>query len=113
MKPSLIIRCALATFTIGVAGLSSNREAQSRRELVGQFTNNINSIAFSSDSRLLAIARGMIDDNCVDLWNTETGVLLRTISGFDGPVWSVAFSPDGKTLLTTSSGLHQIRIAAK
>jgi WD40 repeat protein len=68
---------------------------------------------FSPDGRLLAIARGRGDDNRVELWDTETGALQRTISGFDGPVWSVSFSPDGRTLLTGSSGVHRDKIAEK
>jgi len=68
---------------------------------------------FSPDGHMLAIARGSREDNRVDLWDTQSGNLLRTIKGFDGAVWSVSFSPDGKTLVTGSGGVHQEKIAAK
>src|SRR5207247_2216795 len=58
-------------------------------------------------------ARGSRDDNRVELWDTGTGKLRRTIRGFDGPVWSVSFSPDGKTLVTGSGGMHQEKVAQK
>jgi WD40 repeat protein len=68
---------------------------------------------FSPDGRLLAIARGQREVNRVELWDTETGALQRTISGFDGRVWSVSFSPDGRTLLTGSTGIHRDKITEK
>ncbi|MCC4320466.1 WD40 repeat domain-containing protein [Streptomyces malaysiensis] len=34
------------------------------------------------------------------LWNAETGKLRRTLINDGYPVYSVAFSPDGKTLAT-------------
>ena len=36
------------------------------------------------------------------LWDAETGALLRTFLGHTGRVYSVAFSPDGKRVLTGS-----------
>jgi WD40 repeat protein len=36
--------------------------------------------------------------------------LRHVIRGFDGTVWSASFAPDGKTLVTGSSGLHSSRI---
>jgi WD40 repeat protein len=65
---------------------------------------------FSPDGRLLAIARSFRDGNQVELWDSETGALQRTIRGFDGRVRSLSFSPDGRTLLTGSTGFHQTRL---
>jgi len=100
---------------LAASGHTADRDAQSRppqRDLP-DLTHNVNAMKFSPDGRLLAIARGVRDDNRVDLWNTDTGALQRTIRGFDGPVWSVSFSPDGHILLTGSSGVHRDKIAEK
>lgn len=71
-------------------------------------------VAVSPDGHLTAIARG--NDGAskrygrVELWNTETGEPLRTITGFDGPVWSLTFSRDGRELITASSEYRQSKI---
>src|SRR6185436_7893514 len=80
---------------------------------VTTLTDVVNAMQFSPDGRLLAIARGSRGDYRVDLWDTESGNLVRTIKGFDGTVWSVSFAPDGKTLVTGSGGVHPEKIAAK
>jgi WD40 repeat protein len=36
------------------------------------------------------------DDMTVRLWDTTTGGLQQALEGHSGPVWSVAFSPDGR-----------------
>ncbi len=96
-------------------GHTADRDAQSRAPQ-GRFpdlTHLVNAMKFSPDGRLLAIARGVRDDNRVEIWDTETGALQRTIRGFDGQIWSVSFSPDARTLLTGSSGFHRDKIAEK
>jgi WD40 repeat protein len=97
---------------LAACGHFADRDAQTRRP-PPDFTNTVGAMKFSPDGRLLAIVRGFRDDARVELWDTETGALQRTIRGFDGPVWSVSFSPDGRTLLTGSSGVHQDKIAEK
>jgi WD40 repeat protein len=95
--------------------LATTQYSQTRRppRAITTLTDVVNAMQFSPDGHLLAIARGSREDNRVDLWDTQTGNLLRTIKGFDGAVWSVSFSPDGKTLVTGSGGVHQEKIAAK
>jgi uncharacterized protein with WD repeat len=51
------------------------------------------SLAFSPDGRMLAGAEGAIR-----LWNPDTGVLLRSLTGNGQAVNSVAFSPGGRWL---------------
>jgi WD40 repeat protein len=63
---------------------------------------------------MLAIARGNSGRSKrygrVELWNIETGELERTISGFDGPVWSLTFSRDGKEIVTASTEYREAKI---
>ncbi len=57
----------------------------------------ITSLALSADSALIAVAglRG-----AVTIINRETGKVVSTLVGPGLPVWSLAFHPDGKMLLT-------------
>ena len=96
---------------LAASGHTADRDAQTRRPRP-DLTHVVNAMKFSPDGRLLAIARG-VDDNRVELWDTETGTLQRTIRGFDGRIGSVSFSPDGRTLLTGSRGFHLNKIAEK
>src|SRR5262249_54020022 len=52
---------------------------------------------YSPDGRCLAVFRWA---NMIDLWDPATGQLLNTLNGHDDLVWSAAFSPDGKTLVS-------------
>ena len=39
-------------------------------------------------------------DHSIRLWEAATGRLVRTLAGHSDQVWSVAFSPDGKALVS-------------
>jgi WD40 repeat protein len=43
-----------------------------------------------------------VGDTAVEVWDTATGKELRPHSGHAATVWAVAFSPDGKQVLTSS-----------
>ena len=45
-------------------------------------------------------------DETMRLWDATTGALLRTFDGHSGPVYSVAFSPDGAHVLSFSNKLQ-------
>ena len=66
-------------------------------------TRRVLSLAFSPDGALLASCGW---DSTVRLWDVKTRKLLRTFighkSGFSNGAFSVAFSPDGKTVASSS-----------
>lgn len=71
-------------------------------------------IAVSADGQTVAIARssggGAKRYARVELWNTGNGELQRTITGFDGPIWSMTFSKDGKSIITISTSYGDSKI---
>lgn len=75
-------------------------DVQTGKEL-SLFTGNINSdlvrdSVFSPDKSMLAVI-GM-DPEIVQLWDTATGQLLKSLTGHNSFVNSMCFSPDGTTL---------------
>jgi WD40 repeat protein len=63
--------------------------------------------AVSPDGHTIAIARssgGFEKRNGrVELWDLTGGALQRIITGFDGPIWSMSFSKNGRSLITVST----------
>jgi WD40 repeat protein len=60
--------------------------------------NTVLRIAFSPDGKIIASASG---DSAIRLWDTQTGELLKTLTGHTESLLSVAYSPDGQTLAST------------
>ncbi|KAF2276474.1 WD40 repeat-like protein [Westerdykella ornata] len=48
------------------------------------------------------VAAGSIDSFDIHIWSVQTGQLLDRLSGHEGPVSSLAFAPDGSTLVSGS-----------
>ena len=43
-----------------------------------------------------------VDDNTIKMWDLATGRPVRTLKGHTGPIRSIAFSPDGRRLVSGS-----------
>jgi eukaryotic-like serine/threonine-protein kinase len=71
------------------------------RDLSGHTGGDTRPRAFSPDGKSLASSGA---DQTVKIWDVATGEELLTLEGFSGPVQSCRFSPDGKILVTLSSG---------
>lgn len=64
---------------------------------------DVRSIAFSHDGKLLAAAGGLAARSGeVKIWDVEKRAELRTINGHTDSIYSVAFAPDGKSIATSS-----------
>jgi uncharacterized delta-60 repeat protein len=77
-----------------------------------QHTDPVQSIAFSPDGKILAVGTGtesklqpqfFANTGMVKLWDINTRQEMATFEGHMSNVFSIAFSPDGKTLATGSS----------
>jgi WD40 repeat protein len=60
-------------------------------------------MSFSPDSQL-AVSGG--SDGSLILWDMVRGEEVHRLTGHTGPVWNVAFSPDGKTMASTAGSLN-------
>lgn len=109
----------IGALVLGWLGLTSPAEGQRRSptETPSSFDDVVFAISFSPDARTLAIARGASDPvhryGRIELWDTETGKLRHVIKGFDGPVRSISFLPDGHTLISSSNEFRSPKIQRK
>ncbi len=103
-----------------VCCLLSVLNGQTRRTAVGaanSYDDVVFDLAFSPDGRTIAIARGARDFRQqfgrVEIWDLQTGKIIRLLKGFDGAVRSVSFTPDGSTLISGSTEFRRTEITAK
>lgn len=74
------------------------------RRLDGKPDVNLKSpvLAFSPDDSKVAVRVGSV----LQVWDTETGRLIRTLSGHNGIISSIAFTPDNK-IVATGTGVDE------
>jgi WD40 repeat protein len=74
---------------------------------------DISAAGFSPDRKLLATSVGNLRPNQarrggqVQLWNTATGRIRHTFQAHEQFVNALVFTPDGKTLLSSGSGINR------
>jgi hypothetical protein len=103
-----------ADTTVSVVDVASGRllhrlgKGYPRSTMGSLIAKGVYSAAFSPDGK--ALAAGGEYDNTIRLWDVETGKVLRTFVGHQGPVGGVAFSPDGRALASWGHWEPAIRL---
>lgn len=117
VKHKLGMALAVSILTLLSPSMAAQSQRKSSPGFVTESTDIVFAIAFSPDAKTLAIARGARAPSQrfgrVELWNTANAQLRHVIKGFDGPVRSISFSPDGKTLVTGSIEFHAAKLQQK
>ena len=75
-----------------------------KEETIASHERWVTSLAYSADGSILATVGGaslQYRPGDVKLWDTSNGKLIASLEGHSSNVWSVAFSPDGKTLVSS------------
>jgi WD40 repeat protein len=67
----------------------------------------IPAVAFSPSGKLIALGSA---DNTIGIWDADSRERLLTFSPHDAPIWSVAFSPDERSLVTGSMGECEAKV---
>jgi WD40 repeat protein/uncharacterized caspase-like protein len=83
------------THTIATIDLASGRMLHTF--LADKINNNANLIQYSPDGRLIFV--GNYNSNLVNVWDADTGRLVRRLEDNPGSPWSIAFSPDRRRFI--------------
>ncbi|HXF27212.1 MAG TPA: c-type cytochrome domain-containing protein [Bryobacteraceae bacterium] len=92
--------------TIALAGFREARliDATTKQTIATiPAVDKVRAVAFSRDGKLLAVAGGLAARKGeVVIWDVDAKKVLRTITGHADCIYAVAFSPDGKSIATSS-----------
>ncbi|KAL2862490.1 WD40-repeat-containing domain protein [Aspergillus lucknowensis] len=87
----------LGDMTVSLWDVETGAALQTLRTLGDDFSPQ--SIAFTPDSKAVA---SVGFDGTVQLWDAATGRTLQTLKGTSQGAWDIAFSPDGKVIVSAS-----------
>lgn len=93
---------ATADSRITLINLATQKQVYSQSSPVNDFAN----LAISNDGQWLAIAAG----NNIDVRRLKDGMRVKSLAGHTNKVSGIAFSPDGKTVVSVSGGDRTIRV---
>ena len=85
-------------------GAKEESKEEAKEETIASHQRWVTSLAYSPNGSILATAGGeslQYRPGDVKLWDTRNGKLIASLEGHSSNVWSVAFSPDGKTLVAS------------
>ncbi len=92
---------ALILLVSGLTAAQPGAQANSLSEFFFGYSKAVNAVALSANGRQAVSGS---QDNLLRLWDTATGLLLRTFDAQTSAINSVAFSPDGRRILTGGNG---------
>ncbi len=95
------MRIAIRAAMLGIIGLATAISNAAEPAAIAKHTDWVTTVEFSTADGTLASGGGqtlLYRPGEIKLWNPADGALKASLDGSPTCVWSVAFSPDGKTL---------------
>ena len=83
--------------TMVQAGTSRTHDSSSSSCVIPSHSGIVRSIVFSNDGQCVASCSA---DRTIRIWNTSTGLTTHVLKGHEDEVYTIAFSSDGKTLVS-------------